>query len=457
MPSDSPISPTPNGEAKADPGLPTVTPPSGSMFFRLFGVPALIVGGIVLVLILAQPLLNKAGKFFVGRAWGTASPEQYLRDLDNPNKEVRSRAANDLTQVLLRDDALASDSAFALQLAQRLRKALDASAPFEKTYAEQFAKWSAEEKTREAAKLEPDRQYISFLAQALSRFMVPVGVPLLEEMAVQTNGLDPRALSQRRQQALLGLANLGDNLNKKFDKLSSEQQESMKSQLETAANSGDQSALAKATRDYLIHRQEGHPNAFGVDKVIVTCADAEDPLLRKWTALVASFWSGTPEENGRIEKALLRLSDDTGKGADELAKLEEQKPPETDSLLNKFIEREPTRSLTKKPGFGVQAQATIALARQGWKVRLGLLQTMLDEDELRGIFVIQSKKDGTERPDEAMVVETVINALKAIVELHRKRPDLDLTALQPNLDKLAHNPNPAVHTEAGRVVLALSK
>ena len=41
MPSDSPLNPLPNGETKTDPGLPTVTPPSGGMFFRLFGVPAL--------------------------------------------------------------------------------------------------------------------------------------------------------------------------------------------------------------------------------------------------------------------------------------------------------------------------------------------------------------------------------------------------------------------------------
>jgi hypothetical protein len=407
-------------------------------------------------LIVAQPLLNKAGKFFVGRSWGTSSPEQFLRDLDNPNKEVRWRAANDLTQVLLRDDTLASDSAFALQLTQRLRKVLDTSAPFEKTHAEQFAKLSAADKPRELAKLEPDRDYIPLLAQCLSHFMVPVGAPVLEEMALQTSDLDPRALNARRRQALWALANLGENVNR-FDRLSPEQQEAVKSKLETAADSGDQRALAKTTLDYLMGRQQGHPSALGVDKVVVNCADADDPSLRQLAAMVASFWSGMAEENARIEKALLRLSQDTGKGEDELAKLEEQKPPERDSILNKFVEKEPTRSLVKKPGFRVQVQATIALARQGWKVRLGLLQTMLDEDELRSIFVIQSKKDGTERPDEAVVVETVINTLKAIVELHRKCPDLDLSALQPSLDKLAHNPNPAVHTEAGRVVLALSK
>ena len=45
MPSDPSITPQPNGAPRPDPGLPTVTPPSGSMFLRLFGVPALIVWG----------------------------------------------------------------------------------------------------------------------------------------------------------------------------------------------------------------------------------------------------------------------------------------------------------------------------------------------------------------------------------------------------------------------------
>src|SRR5690242_949874 len=113
MPSD----PLPSPQSK--PGLPTVTPPSGGMFFRLFGVPALIVGGLVLLLIVGQPLIGKFSQYFFGRTWGSASPEQFLRDLDNSNKEVRWRAASDLVQVLLRDDNLASDSDFALQLVKR--------------------------------------------------------------------------------------------------------------------------------------------------------------------------------------------------------------------------------------------------------------------------------------------------------------------------------------------------
>ena len=378
-----------------------------------------------------------------------------MRDLDNSNKEIRGRAANDLVQVLLRDDDLASDSAFALQLTQRLCRTRDSSAAFEKVHAEHFAQLAPADEKRERPKLEADRDYILLLAQCLSRFMVPVGAPVLEEMASQESGLDPLALNTRRRQALWALANLGENV-KRFDKLSADRQEIIKAQLETATHSSEQAAAAKAALEHLTRRQQGRPDAFGVDRVVETCAEADDPSLRELAAYVVNFWTGTAEENARMENALIRLSNDTGKGEDELRKLEAEKPPETGSLL-RFTEKEQTRSLIKKPGFRVQANAAIALARQGWKVRLTLLQTLLDEDELRSIFVVQSKKGGAERPDQAAVVETMLNALKAVAELHHKDPQRDLSSLRPNIDKLAHNPNPAVQTEAGRVVLALSK
>jgi hypothetical protein len=441
MSSDTDVTPRP------DPGLPTVTPPSGGMFLRLFGVPALIVGGLVMVLIVVQPFL---GKFFRSNV----SPEQVLRDLDNSNKEVRGRAANDLVQVLLRDDELASDSTFALQLTQRLCRTRDRSASFEKVHAEHFAQLSKADEEGELAKLETDRDYILLLTQCLSRFIVPVGVPALEEMAVQESGLDPLALNARRRQALWALANLGENV-KRFDGISSERQEAIKARLETEAQSSEQAAAAKAALEHLIHRQQGRPDAFGMDRVVESCAEADDPSVRELAAYVVNFWIGTAQENARMEKALIRLSNDTGKGEDELRKLEAEKPPETGSLL-RLTEKEETQSLIKKPGFRVQANAAIALARKGWKVRLSLLQTLLDEDELRSIFVVRSKKGGAERPDQAAVVETMLNALKAVAELHRKDPERDLSSLRPNIDNLAHNPNPAVQTEAGRVILALS-
>ncbi|MGH7169086.1 MAG: hypothetical protein ACRELG_02265, partial [Gemmataceae bacterium] len=337
---------------------------------------------------------------------------------------------------------LASDSAFALQLVQRLRQTLDSSAALEKAHAEHFGKLTPKEEANERMKLEPERNYIQFLMQSLGHFMVPVGVPILKELAVQESGLDPRTLQARRQQALLALGNLGDNL-KRFDALSAEQRQAVLLQLESLGSLGEQATAAKEALVCLKSRQEGRPSALGIDRVIEKCTDVEDLLLRMYTALAATYWSGTEAENARIEKALLRLCDDSGKGAEELAKREAENAEQQ------------SRSLVKKPGFNVQVQAALALAHHGWKVRLSLLQTMLDEDELRSIFVVESKKGGAERPDQALVVETMLNALKAVAKLHEKDPQRDLSRLRPNLDKLAHNPNLAVQTEAGRVVLAL--
>src|SRR4051812_4697949 len=90
--------------------LPPVAPPSGRFILQLFLVPFLIVGT----------------GFFVWLCWSWVfssphSPEKFLRDLDDPNLEVRWRAAEDLAQVLPRDAVLASSTNFALGLADHLR------------------------------------------------------------------------------------------------------------------------------------------------------------------------------------------------------------------------------------------------------------------------------------------------------------------------------------------------
>ena len=43
-------------------------------------------------------------------------------------------------------------------------------------------------------------------------------------------------------------------------------------------------------------------------------AEADDPFLRKLSALALTFWEGTPAENRRIEEALVRLTHDDGHG-----------------------------------------------------------------------------------------------------------------------------------------------
>src|SRR5438128_11680673 len=95
-------------------GLPPVRPPSGRHVAQLFLVPGLIVGGAVAILL-----------GFSWLAGGSRTPDQFLKNIDSANADIRWRAASDLAQVLKRDETLASDPAFALRLAERLQKALD--------------------------------------------------------------------------------------------------------------------------------------------------------------------------------------------------------------------------------------------------------------------------------------------------------------------------------------------
>src|SRR5919204_2160886 len=104
-----------NGTASPDPakGLPPVVAPSGRFIAQLFLVPGLIVAGAVTILL-----------GFSWLAGGSRSPEQLLKNIDSANADIRWRAANDLAQVLKRDDVLAADASFGLRLAERLNRAL---------------------------------------------------------------------------------------------------------------------------------------------------------------------------------------------------------------------------------------------------------------------------------------------------------------------------------------------
>src|SRR5262249_44038511 len=108
MPSESSSSPSNN---KA---LPVVVPLTGAYISQLFLVPGIIVTAAVLILL--------------GFSWlvgGARTPKEFLKSLDSTNADVRWRAANDLAQVLKRDEKLAANAPFALDVAERLRQALN--------------------------------------------------------------------------------------------------------------------------------------------------------------------------------------------------------------------------------------------------------------------------------------------------------------------------------------------
>jgi hypothetical protein len=431
--------PRTNSHASSEPpGLPPVAPPTGKLLIQLFLVPGVIVALIVGLLLIVYWLIN-----------GPRSPEAYLTKLDDSNPDIRWRAAADLAQVLPRDPGLASDAHFALELADRLDRARTAHAPAEAAWAAKAPTATKQEAEVERKRLEPDRTYILYLASSLGHFKIPAGVFLLKDMALQTSGMEPRELARQRRLAVWHLANLGESVST-FDKLSPPQQAAILQQLDTAAEQGPRPEWARVCRDYLRRRQEGKHDALGVDKVLIACAEDDNPFLREIAAFAMNFWTGTAKEEEAIEETLVRLSHDDGRGEDQLNDLLEEEAAEEAAATTQPLTRQgDTRTLVKKKGYKVQATATITLARRGsLRTRLDLFQELLDPDYLRQVFRTQNKQTGEEKPDEAVVTQTVLNALKALAKLHEKRPELPLKGCPAAVSKLLECDNAAIRNEA---------
>jgi hypothetical protein len=411
-------SPAPDGR-----GLPPVLPPSGTHIFKMFVVPLLIVGGLLL------------GAFLFLRLTGGSvvrSPQGFLADLRSGNPDVRARAAQDLAQVLLRDDQLASDPHFGLDLAGDMPPAL-ADADHDQ---------AGSATPSDAATLQAGDNYLFYLSACVSHLSTPVGAPLLKQMALDGGPGSAKAQMTRRWRALWALANLGANLSR-FDKLTPERQEAVLSGFEQeAAGEGDRATLAAATLACLKDRAAGKANSLGVDEVLVRCSADPNPFLREIAVFALNFWDGPG-----VEDALVARLDDRGEG---------------EELLSDFAEGDKNREahqFTKTPGLRIRYNAAVALARRGSnKTPVDLLGEMLDESQQLDQNRLRFRKDGRETADEATAYDVVNTALEAVAELHRKNANVNLTALDTAIDKLKdHSPNQAVRKEAERTRAALGK
>jgi hypothetical protein len=452
-------------------GLPPVTPPSGKFIAQLFLVPLAIVGGIALVFLAIVWLFGDV----LGGLGGPRTPVQFLDKLDKSNPDVRWRAAADLAQTLLRDDQLASNPRFALDLAERLRKTMDAAAAGDKAVADRLSKhphlaerlsrlvqnqpdperdpsdadWKALED--DWKKLEPDLNYVMYLSACLGNFAVPAGVPLLNEQALK-EPLDVNiAVTLQRRRAVWALANLGENL-RRFDQLPPERQAAVLAELEeeVSGKQAERSRLAQMMHDYLKDRQAGKRGTLGADVALERCAqDDQDPFLRELAGFALGFWEGTPDENKRMNQALLRLTSDPGTGNETLAKL-------FDSRGDKDKDSVP---ITKRSGSRIHYNATVALARRGADGDyVSRLEEMLDEEEQLKNHRLQ-RPNGKEDPDEATAYLTVLSALKAVAELQARRPEMlaNRPALAVAVAKLKESKNAAVRAEAERTRIVLGQ
>jgi hypothetical protein len=414
------------------PGLPVIVPPSGRLIAQLFFVPMIIVASVVGLLLLVNWLVGSS-----------RSPADYLKKLDSSNADVRWRAAEDLAQTLLRDDRLASDPAFALDLAERLKQALENIASVETTPKKVPLAPTASPGEADL-NLDPESDYALYLAASLGNFTIPAGAPILCQMAEPNAGRTSALGGRTRWRALWILANLGENL-KRFEKLAQERQQSVIESLEReAAASGERGAWANAALHYLQGPDAGSVNTLGVEKALAQSAVDGNPFLRTMAAFALNFWEGTESENKRLEELLVKLSRDDGHGEVELAKLRE-------------AEGQPEETIIRTPGLKIRYNATIAVARRGSnKTRFDVLAEMLDEGALRKNFRLKLA-DGREVPDESTVSLTVVTALKAISEFHRRNPDRDLSVLAGPLDTLARDSSIALRSEAERTRFALRK
>jgi hypothetical protein len=396
-------------------GLPPVTPPSGKFIVKLFLVPGLIVAVIVVVFVL----------FFAGQN-RQFRPEIMLNDLRSANPDVRWRAAERLAQILPRDcrepsPRYALDCKFALDLAEEMRKAMQV----EEEMLGRIGHKSREEAPKEYKDLEVQQDLIRFLGGSLGCFDVPVTAPFLSEIASQQATPGNRAQMERGRLAIVALANLGNNLQYYF-KLPEDRKAQVLEQLENLAETaGDKGRWAKATLDYLKYQ-----DPLGVEKSLIQCAKADDAYTRKLAALAMSFWDGS-----ETDATLEALVYDDGHGSD----------------------AEQQASYQREIGY----QAVIALARRGSKrfadhpEWLATLADMLDEEHQMSLnrSIVRDK----EVVDESKATETVNTALRAVAELHRLQPELDLSQLKPTLEKLTSNRSNTIKDEAKALLGSLNK
>lgn len=282
-------------DSAAEKGLPPVAPPSGRFIAQLFLVPGLIVTFAVLFILGLNYLFVEA-----------RDADHYLHRLKDANPDIRWRAAHDLAQELKRPESkLRANPEFALGLAERLSAALEELQQKEAVIATQMKGLPAAKHDLAWQKAKIERDYTGFLASALGDFVVPVGIPLLSKMALNTASPDLKGNTDLRRKAVWALGNLGENL-KAFAKLPAERRGEIKGYLgEQAAGSGDRAIWARESLRYL----EPTSTASGVVDVLARCARDDDRFLRRLTALVLNFW-----DSPQTEPILVDLTRDDGHG-----------------------------------------------------------------------------------------------------------------------------------------------
>jgi hypothetical protein len=266
-----------------------------------------------------------------------------------------------------------------------------------------------------------DREYTQELLTTLPCTMLPVGLPILCELAANEAAAEESYRTQLQRLALGALGTLGESV-ERWTALPPDSGKELASYLAGAKETPGVAAGTGAAVAYLTNLSRSSPDMLGVDRVIAKCAKASDPILRRGAAFCARHWPGTPAQNEVVENALLQLLTDEGTGPG---------PKEN------------------KPGFSIRSQAVLSLAWRGsQKVPLDRLVELLNSK-----FLETELGEG----NEALAVDLTTAALTATSHLASKKvPGLDLSSLREPVEKLAKEAkNPTVQSLAETIRVTL--
>lgn len=419
-----------------DKGLPPVAPPSGKHIIQLFLVPGVIVAAVVAFLIGAQWIFGVRH-----------TPEKFLKDLNDPSFQVRWRAASDLSQVLPRDNNLASNPALALALAKRLEESLAESERVEEEWKEELkAKGEKDASSEMRKRVQLLRSFNHYLILGLGQLIVPSGIPVLDEVVNDKKGTEPAVIQERRYKAVMALGLLGERC-KLFYKLPPEKQSQILETLKTASEQkGDTAKWAALAHDLLTHLKQGErPTSAQVQAALEVAASDPDPQMRHLAAWSLRFWDGN-----RIEDLLEKLARDDGAGDSPVTVELEKMPAE-----NRFTPMIRTQSQYRRL---IRYQAVMGLAMRGSPRTadyLHVLKEMLDVDQQMKDATMT--RNGKEKVDSALVQTTLIGALRSLRELAQHQPAMISQELRTTVDALAKHPNSTISTEARATQLELKK
>jgi hypothetical protein len=297
----------------------------------MFLVPGFIVVAVVGVLL-----------FFTWLQSGHNDASSIIANLDAANAEVRWRAANDLTQRLKRDEALATDPNLGTRLAVLLKKRLGEYEDLVKRYkGDGSAQSEDDQKT-----LRDRRKDVQFLVSCVGNLMLPIGSDLLCEVlkrhpiddeveralrkADWSDGQHPKfpeIIAGRillRRDAVWALSNLGNNLERLRNLPPERRNKIFQSLHDEAGWDGDREHFAKPALNYVVALDLGlQPPSNGVIEALAEAAEEKgeysDVFLRELIAHALNFWHGDDNEEKIIEGKvgiLNKLAHDRGDGKD---------------------------------------------------------------------------------------------------------------------------------------------